>query len=308
MKKLCLAIFFGLTAMLGASAAEPDFARIIRQAAPASVWIRTDNGKIAGAGFFIRREGWLATAFTVLEKAENCSILTADGKTLPARLAGSDPATGIAVLQVRGESFPVLQFASSPAELSPAQWVTALGGPHPGGMTSAVGQVLRVDPAGYIRTNAVINLCNAGGPLLNERGEVAGLNLPQADGAGNCPTALRGALVQKITGELIQHGFVPRPYLGILLDENMQIRAVAKHSPAADSLDPGDLLLKVNGQKLTSPQELLMILEKTGAEAEIFLEIRRGSRELSGSLILRQAPRNWYAVFPRPPAISGKAL
>ena len=268
----------------------------LRQAAPAIVKIsgNRQNTSCQTNGFLIRPDS-LVTQYQTLPAGETFSV-TVNGRQYTAKFAGADPVTDLAILQIPGGNFSFLRFAS-PQSVQPGVKVLAAvpGKTSSGIITGINGTFLQMDTVTFAGSS--------GCPLLNLRGEVLGIHLAPHENA-----ALSLDVIRNITEELIQHGFVPRPYLGILLDENMQIRAVAKHSPAADSLDPGDLLLKVNGQKLTSPQELLMILEKTGAEAEIFLEIRRGSRELSGSLILRQTPRNWYAVFPRPPAISGKAL
>ena len=300
MKKLRFAVFFFLTAMTGVSAEKPDFARVLRTAAPASAWITTDTGKRTGAGFFIRQDGYLATFCPI----PNCKVVLSNGQTHKARLVGKDPATGLAVLQIPVNKNPVLPFATE-GDLKNTQWGIALGGPHPRGRTSAIGKIAPPDSSGYIRTNAVVNQWNAGGPLLDSCGRIIGMNIPSKN---VYYTAIPGPLVQKITGELICNGFVKRPYLGILVDENMKVQAVAKHSPAADSLDPGDQITKVNDRKINNPQELLGIMEKTGINSEIFLEIRRGARELSGSLILRAAPGNWWTDLFRTCPASARAL
>ena len=144
----------------------------------------------------------------------------------------------------------------------------------------------------FLQMDTVTFAGSSGCPLLNLRGEVLGIHLAPHENA-----ALSLDVIRNITEELIASGFVERPILGILTKdspEGVTIVAVARRTAAADSLDPGDIIQQVNNKKIKSSAELRNIILNTGSGKEIFLEIRRKNRLISGGLLLQKSPPNWF--------------
>ncbi len=271
-----------------------------------------------GSGFLIRRDGYLVTGFHTVMGMDNICVITSDGKKYPARFAGADPVAGLAVLKISGRrNFPVLHF-SDPGERQAGQHCIALGAPFKFSRTATVGVISCLPKSGNsihvlercIQTDAVINPGNSGGPLLNIRGEVLGISnflLSPANGNTGMNFALASELTRAIAEELILNGFIQRPWLGIIaepmdrqelqkrkLDSGILVRAVAKHSPAEDSLEPGDVIVRAGGRKLYSAYDLQHGILQLGPGRNLELQVWRKNRMLSGMLRLQVSPKNWF--------------
>ena len=321
----------------GAKELQSEFATAIRRAMPAVVLITAkkrlgfvewqdfrrhiDYREIPsgqGSGFLIRPDGYLVTNFHVVRDQDSFWVTAADGKEYPAKVVGADPATDLAVLKIDGRrDFPTLRFAD-PESPQIGHWAIAIGAPFSLSQTVTVGIVSSKHRSGvgvnalesYIQTDASINPGNSGGPLLDIRGQVSGVNdfiLSPTGGNIGLSFAISSGLAKKVTDELIEKGYIVRPWLGILaapidretlrragLEAGVLVRAVARRSPAADSLDPGDVIVKADGKELRSPHELQKIVLELGTNRELPLEVRRGDRTLSGTLKLRESPPNWF--------------
>ena len=250
---------------------------MVQKAAPAMVQIAGVNG------FFIRPD-YLVTLYQTLPAGDNFSV-TVQGKQYEAKFAGADPVTDLAILQIPGGAFPFLYFASLQFLQPGVKGIAAISGRAAEAVISGIrGDNLLLDTEVF--TDAT------GCPLLNMQGDVLGIHAAPLKNA-----VLSGRVVKDITDELILNGFIERPMLGILASdspEGITIRAVARRSPAAESLDPGDVILKINDQPVQSAVELRQIILAAGPGKEIFLEIRRKDRTISGGLILQKSPRNWF--------------
>ena len=271
-----------------------------------------------GSGFLIRPDGYLVTNFHVVRDQDAFWVTASDGREYPAKVVGADPATDLAVLKIDGrKDFPTLRFAD-PESVQIGHWAIAIGAPFSLSQTVTVGIVSSKHRSGvgvnalenYIQTDASINPGNSGGPLLDIRGRVIGVNdfiLSPNGGNIGLSFAISSGLAKDIAEKLIEKGYIERPWLGILaegidretlrragLESGVLVRAVARRSPAADSLDPGDVIVKAQGRSLRSPRELQKIVMELGAGKELELEVRRGSRPLSGSLKLQVSPPNWF--------------
>lgn len=279
-------------------AVQSGVAGVLQKARPAMVRISPEkNGQKAWfPGFLIRQDGYLATHLHAVPREGNILVTTADNKLHTAEFTGADPATGVAVLKISGTGHPVFHFADT---VQTGMW-TILPGYAADGSLTVSAAILSGTGQDWIRTDVVPRQGNAGGPVLDLRGEILGMNVPpEKDGIH---TALPGRILRTISAELIARGTIERPWLGIFVsslppdapEQGLLIHHVAPHSPAADSLDAGDHLLKVNGQRLTTPGDLQKILCINGIGKELFLEIRRQGRSLSGSLIPGKSPANWF--------------
>ena len=271
-----------------------------------------------GSGFLIRPDGYLMTNYHVVRDQDSFWVTASDGKEYPAKVVGADPATDLAVLKIDGRrDFPILRFAD-PESLQIGHWAIAIGAPFSLSRTVTVGIVSSKHRSGvgvnalenYVQTDASINPGNSGGPLLDIRGRVIGVNdfiLSPHGGNIGLSFAVSSDLAKQVAEELIAKGHIERPWLGVLAEElepeelrraglksGVLVRAVARRSPAEDSLDPGDIIVSAAGNPLRSPLELQKIVLELGADKDLALEVRRGGRSLSGTLKLRTSPPNWF--------------
>ncbi len=183
----------------------------------------------AGSGFIIDPDGDVVTNFHVISGAREVKVTTADHKTYGAKVMGADQRTDLAVLRINaGRKLPYLPLGDS-SRLQVGQKVLAIGNPFgrfqntlTTGVISSLDRQVR-DPSGNIRedmiqTDAAINQGNSGGPLLNSRGEVIGVNTlivgPAYLGIG---FAIPINQVKLVAGDLIREGRVARPWLGASL-------------------------------------------------------------------------------------------
>ena len=178
----------------------------------------------AGSGFIIDKDGSILTNNHVIERAERIMVKLSDGRTLRARVLGSDPDTDIALIKVDGQAnLPVAPIGDS-GTLRMGEWVCAIGNPLGYEHTVTVGVVSFIGRKlfdasldNYIQTDAAINFGNSGGPLINSRGEVIGINAAISSRASNIGFAvpINGAV--SIIPQLRERGRVSRGYIGVAL-------------------------------------------------------------------------------------------
>jgi serine protease Do len=180
----------------------------------------------AGSGFIIDAEGDILTNYHVVKGAERLTVKLADGRTVHARTVGTDADTDIALIRVDGvDRLPRAVLGNSDA-LRVGEWVCAIGNPLAYEHTVTVGVVSYIgrklfDPSldNYIQTDAAINFGNSGGPLINTRGEVIGINAAISSRASNIGFAVPINQATSILGQLRKYGRVHRGYIGVRLRE-----------------------------------------------------------------------------------------
>ena len=164
-------------------------------------------------------------------------------------------------------------------------------------------QVVRVEPP-----------ADSGGPLLNIRGEVIGVNdfiLSPSGGNIGLSFAISSDIAKKVSDELISRGHVERPWLGIVmqaldrdarkqlkLDHGVAVAQVFRGSPAAGRLRRGDIILKANGKAVSAPYDLQGIIFSLSPGASLKLEVLRGSTTQEVTLTVQKSPRNWFRPSP----------
>ncbi|NER82994.1 MAG: trypsin-like serine protease, partial [Leptolyngbya sp. SIO1D8] len=184
---------------------------------------RVEQG--TGSGFIIDAEGLIVTNAHVIEGADRVIVTLKDGREFPGEVLGEDTLTDIAVIRVEASGLPAVTIGDS-EQLRPGEWAIAIGNPLgldntvTAGIISATGRSssqIRVPDkrVSFIQTDAAINPGNSGGPLLNERGEVIGVNTAIIGGAQGLGFAIPINTAQQIAQELITKGYVEHPYLGI---------------------------------------------------------------------------------------------
>ena len=269
-----------------------------------------------GSGIIFDSNGGILTNHHIVEDAERVEVLTPDGKKFQGEVLGSDPMSDIAVVRVDGEGLPAVKLGDSD-KLLPGQIAIAIGNPYgfllPGpavtvGVVSALKRHIHVEGHMYedlIQTDASINPGNSGGPLVDSTGMVVGVNtanIPFAQGIG---FAIPINAARRIAKEIIEHGRVIRPYVGIAgltltrriaesynlpYEEGVLVVRVARGSPAhASGIFAGDVVLEADGQSLKTWEDLQHLLQtkKVGDNFEIFLS--RENEKHRVTLTLREA-------------------
>jgi serine protease Do len=260
----------------------------------------------SGSGFFISADGELLTNNHVIEEADKIEIALDDQTRYQAKVIGRDPETDLALIKVVN---PDRQFAYLPlgdaASLRVGEWVMAVGNPlnmdHTVtvGVVSAKGRVLGLSDSSFedfIQTDAAINFGNSGGPLVNLRGEVVGINSAINARGQNLGFAIPVDIASRILAQL-RTGKVVRGYLGVMvrnIDQEMQEafdlasrdgalieQVVAGHAGAKAGLEPGDVVTSVNGTAIATTRELIDLVSAQPPGAKVKLEVmRKGKRSV----------------------------
>jgi serine protease Do len=287
----------------------------------------TREAQSLGSGFFISADGYVVTNNHVITadgqgKVEEITVSTSDGTEYPATLVGSDQASDLAVLKIKGtKAFPFVHFGDS-RQTRVGDWVIAIGQPFGlGGTVTAgiVSAVLRNTGGGaydrYIQTDASINRGNSGGPLFDMDGDVIGINnaiySPTGGSVGigfAIPAETAAPIVQKlIKGEEILRGYLGvriQPVTGDLSDalgipnkRGEFVQSVEAGGPAEKAgLMVGDVVLSVGGKEVTPDQTLSYIVANLapGTRAPITV-LRDGKRETVTATVGRRPSEDQLA-------------
>lgn len=262
-------------------------------AAVVSINVRTgqhgqiSGGEGAGSGMFVTPDGFILTNHHVIERAESIEIRLTDGGHFPARVIGKDPATDLAVIRVDENGLPIVQFGDSD-RLKVGQLAIAIGNPLgfqstvSTGVISALGRALR----GYggrlienvIQTDVGLNPGNSGGPLVDSRGRVIGVNSAIIAQAQGISFSIPINTARWVVSEIINKGRVQRGYLGFAggtrpvgrrtqryfeLPQHtvVEVVQVEPNAPAYHAgLQAGDLIIRFNGQPVASVDEIHRLL------------------------------------------------
>ncbi len=262
-----------------------------------------------GSGFIINQGGLIVTNNHVVKGAGRITVTLDDGKTVPAKVVGTDPRTDIALLKIAvGHPLPYLQLGDSD-HAQPGEWVIAIGNPFglsetvTAGIVSALGRNIGAGPYDkFIQVDAPINEGNSGGPLLTQDGKVIGMNtaiLSPSGGSIGIGFSIPSNMIRKITDDLQKYGHVTRGYIGVEAQQvtgamsaalslpqkgGALIAAVEPNTPAERAgLQPGDVIIKVNGDAIKNPRDLANHIADVKPDAEAKLDvIRNGKAQVIG--------------------------
>jgi S1-C subfamily serine protease len=271
----------------------------------------------AGSGVVVTPDGYLLTNEHVVPKVREARVTFVDGRSVPATVAGRDPATDLAVLRAQAAALPYAHLAPE-QPLRAGQLVVAVGNPFgfestvSAGVVSALGRSLRSRQGrlieGVVQHSAALNPGNSGGPLVDARGRVAGINtaiIAMAQGIG---FAIPAATAQWVLTEILTQGRVRRVWLGIAArDRPLDLRLVRalelenprvveilsreSAGPAAQAdLQPGDLIVAVNAEPVNGIDTLHRLLGRVSPGSELQLQVVRRTQRLTVALTAREPP------------------
>jgi serine protease Do len=281
----------------------------------------TREAQSLGSGFFISADGYVVTNNHVITadgqgKVEEITVTTSDGTDYPATLVGSDQASDLAVLKIKGtKPFPFVHFGDS-RQTRVGDWVIAVGQPFGLGGTVTAGSVsavLRNTGGGaydrYIQTDASINRGNSGGPLFDMDGDVIGINnaiySPTGGSVGigfAIPAETASPIVQKlIKGEEILRGYLGvriQPVAGDLSDalgipnnRGEFVQSVEAGGPAEKAgLMVGDVVLSVAGKEITPDQTLSYIVANLAPGTQVSLTVLRDGKRMTLNATVGRRP------------------
>jgi serine protease Do len=262
-----------------------------------------------GSGVIISPNGEILTNFHVVDGLRggevSLEVKTSDGKTYKAEVKGKDKELDIALIKIEATHLPFASLGNSDAA-KVGEWVVAIGNPlgleHTvtQGIISAKGRKLTGGLESFLQTDAAINRGNSGGPLLNLRGEVIGINTAINPEGQNLGFAVPVNMVKRILPELRSGKPVSRGYLGISpqeLDQDFQTSLGVKEGVVVGDVQPGkaaakggvqrlDVITAVDGEKVGSPDELVSAISSRRAGDSVKVSIVRDGKPQTLTLVL----------------------
>jgi serine protease Do len=341
------AIAFLSAAAAGQSAALPNVADVVDKAMPSVVRLQaleeikptkpSDKPKskgesrpplparLGGSGFIISADGWIVTNYHVVEGARNVTVHLGN-RWVPALVKGVDPETDLAVVKIETDTaLKFLPLGDSDA-LRVGEWVITIGSPLnleqtvTAGIVSAKGRSLSIGTlnsgfSNLIQIDAAINYGNSGGPLLNMKGEVIGVNTAINDGANNIGFAVPIKTLKNILPQLREQGKVNRGYMGMRLTEltyelargfglaspeGVLVLADTPDSPSGRAgIKHGDIVLAVDGLKVKNQNELINYIAGKSPGTAVKLDVFRDGKQMPFSFTLTERPNE--QVKPQTP-------
>ncbi|MBD2313814.1 trypsin-like peptidase domain-containing protein [Desertifilum sp. FACHB-1129] len=269
-----------------------------------------------GSGFIINRNGTLITNAHVVNRADRVTVTLKDGRQFQGQVLGTDDITDLALVQIQGAGgdLPAASLGDS-EQVQVGDWAIAVGNPLGLDNTVTLGIISTLNRSSsevgvpdkrldFIQTDAAINPGNSGGPLLNEQGEVIGINTAIRANAMGIGFAIPINKAKSIAEQLARGEQVSHPYIGVqianltpqLAQENnsnpnapfevpevtgVLVVRVMPNTPAAEAgLRRGDVITQINGTTVTTADQLQRIIDRSGVGKSLPITVRRGSQTL----------------------------
>ena len=270
-----------------------------------------------GSGVIISPEGYILTNNHVVDGATDIRVTLSDKREFKATIVGTDPKTDVAVLKVDSASLPAVTIGDS-SKVQVGDYALAIGDPFGVGQTVTMGIVSAKgrtnlgieDYEDFIQTDAPINPGNSGGALVNDRGELIGINtaiLSHGSGGNEgIGFAVPVNLARQVMDQILKNGKVTRAYLGIIPQDvtpsiakamgqseprGVLVGDVSPNSPAQKSgLQRGDIILELNGKPVADANELRMSISMMQPDAAVKLNVVHNGEQRDVSVKLGQLP------------------
>jgi serine protease Do len=275
-----------------------------------------------GSGFLISSDGYLLTNHHVVDGADDITVTLPDKREFKGKLVGSDARTDVALVKIEGSNLPTLHLGD-PARLRVGEWVIAIGSPFnlqntvTAGIVSAksreTGELLP-----FIQTDAAVNPGNSGGPLINMRGEVVGINSQIFTTSGayaGISFAIPIDEAQKVANLLRTQGKVVRGKIGVMIGEvarevadaiglpraaGAAVSSVESDGPADKAgVEAGDVFIKFNGRTVESSADLRRIVADTAPGTRVSASVWRNGAARDISITVGEMPQEPARGLPR---------
>jgi len=273
-----------------------------------------------GSGFIVSPDGYVLTCNHVVGDPEaDYTVIIEPTKKYPAKILAKDPLVDVAILKIDDKNLPALELGNSD-NIELGETVVAIGNPLgefedtlSAGIVSGLSRKITAQGGlplkttslrGLIQTDAAINPGNSGGPLINLEGKAIGINTAMVMGAQNIGFAIPINYAKKVLEEVRKYGKLRRPFLGVryvilnreisqanklpvdygalIVREHLGEPAVIKNSPGEKSgLKEYDVILELNGEKITEDNPLADILQKCKINEEISLKVLREGKTIN---------------------------
>jgi len=264
-----------------------------------------------GSGFFVSADGYIVTNNHVVDHAKTVTVTTQDGKTLDAKVVGTDPKTDLALIKVsEAGDYPFVAFSKEAPHIG--DWVVAIGNPYglggtvTAGIVSAEGRDIGDGPYDrFLQIDAPINRGNSGGPTFNMKGEVVGVNTAiysPSGGSVGIGFAIPSTTADSVIGALEHGGVVPRGYLGVNIqpvtpemaesmgmksDKGAIVAEALPGTPAAEAgIKAGDVITKLNGQTVADASDLTRRIGSFKPKDKVELTYMRNGDEKTAQITL----------------------
>ena len=281
----------------------------------------TQRNSGLGSGVIVSANGYVLTNYHVVERADQIEVALNDGRSLPARLAGSDPETDLAVLQLIPEKGDELKLPAitlgNMNNVIVGDVVLAIGNPFGVGQTVTMGIVSALGRShlgintfeNFIQTDAAINPGNSGGALVDTHGNLVGINTAiysRSGGSLGIGFAIPVSTAKNVMEQIIRTGTVTRGWIGVEAQEitaelaesfglpdarGALISGVQRGSPAdTGGIRPGDILLAVDGQAVKDPQVMLDLIAALQPGAAVSFKLLRKKAPLVTEVRIGKRP------------------
>ena len=306
----------------------PSIADVVALVKPSVVAINTEytsydifnqpfTQQAAGSGWIIDEDGLIVTNNHVVENADSVTVTLVDGRTFTAETVRTDSLSDLAIVKVNASNLPSAEVGDSDT-LQVGDWVVAIGNSlgmgisATAGIVSAKGVSLSVSEGqtqeDLIQTDAAINPGNSGGPLVNMAGEVIGINSIKIAQVGveGMGYAISSNTARPIIQQLVQKGYVVRPWLGVGLytvdqyavmryglavEEGALVTEVAADSPAAEAgIQAGDVITSFDGEEITSADDLIQAIHSSEIGQRVEIIFWRGNTQNTTYATLVESP------------------
>jgi putative serine protease PepD len=273
---------------------------------------QAQTGTATGSGFVVSSDGYVVTNDHVVDGASSVKVKIGDGKTLDAKVVGTDASTDLALLKVDASGLTPLTLGDSD-KVQVGDPAYAIGNPYGLDRTLTTGVISALQrqissPSGYsidnvLQTDAAINPGNSGGPLFNTAGQVVGVN-SQIESSGTAAGGQGGNVgigfaipsntVKTVVDQLMKSGKVSHAYLGVSTQDGSggaQVASVTSGSPAASAgLQRGDVITSVGGKTVGSAAALTSVVNEHKPGDSVDVVVKRGSGHTTLSVKLGQRP------------------
>ena len=294
--------------------------------------VQTPKKEATGSGVIISSDGYIVTNNHVVNGADELTVTLNDNREYSARIIGTDPQTDLALIKINGKNLPTLPIGDSD-KLKVGEWVLAVGNPYnlsstvTAGIVSAKARSMGGDGSNgpqissFIQTDAAINPGNSGGALVNAQGELVGINAmlySQTGAYSGYGFAIPTTIMTKVVEDLKQYGTVQRAVLGIRggdvlnyinaqkeekkevdlgTNEGVYVAEVVEGSSAeAAGIKKGDVIVAVDGKKVTKMSELQELLSKKRPGEQVNLTYLHNKAKHSKSVVLNNAQGNTKVI------------